>query len=272
MTAAIPVVPVAELAIVESAPVIRIAGEPMTAEAARHLTQQICVKLTDLKQLILDAYEGQAHAALGYASWEAYVDGELSMSRTYTYRLMEAARAERALTGILAEFDPELPVVLGDTLITISERTYRGLDLTAAVEEVRSRIDGPVDADSVLAVFRQVADDMRHRLPEPDETVVDVDSRHMTDLRITQITDPQTAGVAWLWESLTGWNRGWVRIVKTSDPRDILAAWSEIQARYRKHLRGEVLEGSDLSIARARASTHDPVDWQGPVVRDGVKG
>lgn len=240
---------------------------PASAEQARALTDQIRFKLADLKQLVLQAYEAQVHSALGYISWEAYVDAELGVHRSYTYRLMDAARAERALEGILAEGKP---VANGDK-VSLPEHVTRGIDLDRAMHEVRERVTDEDDTASVIAVFRQVADEMRHQPPAPDESVADVDTRHFMSLEITQITHPD-GGPAWLWESLTGWNRGWVRIVRSTDPQDILAAWQEIQGRYRRHLRGEVLEGSDLSIARPRASTHDPVDWQGPVDRGGVTG
>lgn len=243
----------------------------MTPAEARRLTDRIRGRFTELKQLVLDAYEGQIQIALGYVTWEAYVDAELSISRVHSYRLMEAARAERALEQVLAEHHPRVTVANGDK-ITVPESLVRGINLDRAIETVRGRLNGERSAAEALAVFRSVADEMRRQPPEPDESVLDDETRHVTDIQITQITDPVNGGAAWLWESVTGWNRGWVRIVRTGDPRDILAAWSEIQSRYRQHLRGEVLQGSDLSVARPRASTHDPVDWQGPIDRNGIKG
>lgn len=239
-------------------------AEPATHAEARALTDQIRFRLADLKQLVLQAYEAQVHAALGYASWEAYVDAELGVHRSYTYRLMEAARAERGLEQFVANGDK----------VSVPEHLTRGIDLESALSQVRDRLDPEAsgDAASAIAVFRMVADEMRHAPPEPDESVAEQDTRHVLSLDITQITDPVSGGPAWLWESLTGWNRGWVRIVRISDPRDMLEAWNEVQTRYRKHLRGEVLEGAELSVARARSSTHDPVDWQGPVTRGSVTG
>lgn len=252
-------------------PVEILPGLPATIEQARALTEEIRHRLADVKQLVLAAYEAQVHLALGYASWEAYVEAELGVHRSYTYRLMNTARAERALEQILSSGHDDR-VAFGDR-VTMPEYVTRGVDVDQVLDEVRDRI-GPTssDAASAIAVFRQVADEMRRRPPEPDESVANNDTRHVLNLDITQITDPVSGGPAWLWESQTGWNRGWVRIVRLSDPKDMLEAWGEIQGRYRQHLRGEILEGAELSVARARSATHDPVDWQGPITRGGVIG
>lgn len=237
-------------------------GAPLRETDARHLTEQIRSRLGDLKQLVLAAYEGQAHLSLGYTSWDAYLEGEIGIGRSYSYRLIDSARAERGLTEILGD----APVV------HVPEYLTRGIDVTQAVDEVRTRVNGSdQDSSALLAMFRQVADELRRQPPLADESVADVDSRHMTNIDVTQVTDDD-GHASWLWESTSGWNRGWARMVRTGDPRDVLAAWSEIQTRYRRHLRGEVLEGSTLSLARARASTHDPADWHGPVVRDETRG
>jgi len=239
---------------------------PLSAVDAREITDRIRGRLSDLKQDVLTAYEGRVHIALGYPSWEMYVAQELGVERAYTYKLMHAARAERRLTEIFADNG------IGGSLVTLRETEVRGLDIDRAIEQVTDRVGDHADASSVIAVFRQVAEEMRHEPPKPDESVADTDIRHVASLTITAITDPVSGGSAWLFESPTGWNRGWVRIVHPRDPRDVLAAFAEIQDRYRRHLRGEELEGSTLSIARPRSSTHDPVDWTGPIDRNGVEG
>lgn len=251
---------------------LAVAGQPvehLDAAQARRLTDRIRDRLGDLKELVLLAYEGQIHLALGYTSWEGYVDGELGIARSHSYRLLDAARAERGLTELVGAG----AVSIGDSnRVRVPEYLTRGIDVTQAVAEVSTRLNGVRDPESILTTFRRVADEFRSRPPAPDESVAESDTRHLTNIDITQITDPVNGGTAWLWESTTGWNRGWARVVNTSDPRDVLAAWSEVQTRYRMHLRGEVLEGSSLSVARSRAATHDPVDWQGPMTRDDVRG
>lgn len=54
-----------------------LATTELTADAARHLTEQIRVRLDFLLPLIKQAFEGRADRALGYDSWQAYCTAEL---------------------------------------------------------------------------------------------------------------------------------------------------------------------------------------------------
>src|SRR5690606_37795285 len=73
---------------------------PLGRADARRLTDQIRDRLGRLYDLVAEAYEGRAHIALGYATWEEYTEAEFGMSRSHAYRLIEQARAVRELTEV----------------------------------------------------------------------------------------------------------------------------------------------------------------------------
>lgn len=71
----------------------------MTKPAAEKLTLAIRAHGAKLGQLLHEAYDGQAWAALGYRSWSAYVEAELPFSRATSYRYLSAAPEQDALVA-----------------------------------------------------------------------------------------------------------------------------------------------------------------------------
>jgi hypothetical protein len=57
---------------------------PLTHNEAQAITTQIHDTTQHLYELVLKAYEGQAHKALGYSSWKAYVTTEFDMSEQHS--------------------------------------------------------------------------------------------------------------------------------------------------------------------------------------------
>ncbi len=70
----------------------------LSESEARKLTQQIKRDAQDLWKSLLQAHEGRAHAALGYATWEAYCAAEFDISRARAYQLVNAGRVARAVS------------------------------------------------------------------------------------------------------------------------------------------------------------------------------
>lgn len=64
---------------------------------ARALTESIKGSAQRLYQLVLEAHEGQAHKALGYATWELYCRTEFNFERAHAYRLIDQGRVIRAI-------------------------------------------------------------------------------------------------------------------------------------------------------------------------------
>lgn len=69
----------------------------MTKAEAEKLTARINRDGYRLGELLLQAHDGKAWAALGYRSWSAYIGGEFSFSRATSYRLLAAEREPDAL-------------------------------------------------------------------------------------------------------------------------------------------------------------------------------
>ena len=66
-------------------------------DEARSLTDRIKVRSEELWHLLLEAYEGGAHTALGYSSWGAYFEDEFGGSSRHGYRLLDAGRVAKAM-------------------------------------------------------------------------------------------------------------------------------------------------------------------------------
>ncbi len=87
---------VVELAAPASPPP-RDAPGALTEREARALTSRIRMAADHRCRLLLDAHERKAWLALGYATWEAYVRRELSLSRSRSYELLDHARVMAAI-------------------------------------------------------------------------------------------------------------------------------------------------------------------------------
>jgi DNA N-6-adenine-methyltransferase (Dam) len=70
---------------------------PLGGAEARRLTDEVKRDAQPLWTKVMRLWLGQAHIALGYGSWGAYMDAEFSVSSSHAYRLLDAARVEAAL-------------------------------------------------------------------------------------------------------------------------------------------------------------------------------
>ena len=59
---------------------------------ARRLTDAIKRDAEALWQKLVELYDGGAHTALGYSSWQTYCEAEFGFGRSQSYRLLEAGR------------------------------------------------------------------------------------------------------------------------------------------------------------------------------------
>lgn len=69
----------------------------MSEPEARELTERIRNSAHDLRRLITEAHERKAWSALGYSSFEEWIDSELRISKSHAYRLMEHEATIKAL-------------------------------------------------------------------------------------------------------------------------------------------------------------------------------
>lgn len=98
------------------------------------LTGKIKTASDSLWSLLLEAHDGKAWQAMGYASWEAYIGAEFDMSRRQSYRLLDHGRVTQAIQAASG-------VTHGSQ---ITERQAR--DIKPVVKEVAAEIRAKVEA------------------------------------------------------------------------------------------------------------------------------
>jgi hypothetical protein len=67
----------------------------MTVFEAKECVHKINSNLNNTRSLLLDLYEREGWAALGYGSWRACVVGEFKQHQSYLYRQLEAAKIKK---------------------------------------------------------------------------------------------------------------------------------------------------------------------------------
>lgn len=78
-------------------------------DEARMLTDEIQRTVTRLWLLVTEAHDRAAHFALGYESWDDYVRGELKMSPSRSYQLLDTGHVMRALAEAGANIEAIAP-------------------------------------------------------------------------------------------------------------------------------------------------------------------
>lgn len=101
---------------------------PLTFDEAKTLTEHIRATTDVLYVLIQRAHAGRAWEALGYNSFEAYVNTEFSISRSRAYQLLNQAKVVEEIVAAAPE----------GTRIAISEAAAR--DLKSLVSEITPEI------------------------------------------------------------------------------------------------------------------------------------
>jgi hypothetical protein len=126
----------------------------MTADEARRLTERIKYAASELWKLVEEAHTRKAHRALGYETWDAYVDAEFGMSRARSYQLLDQARVVRELEGAAS------------TRVDISEGVAREIKphLPQVAREVRERVEAGQEPQQAV---REAVEPYRPRTFEP---------------------------------------------------------------------------------------------------------
>jgi hypothetical protein len=146
-----------------------VSTKPLSRVAALALTSQIRKAVDRTWELLLAAYEGQAHLALGYGRWEDYVAAEFNMTRGNAYRLVNQGVVTKALqeaTGIIDD-------VVSRARNTIQVSAREAAVLKPALPEATAEIAAAVKAGAEPAAAVRAAVEKRtppkpRRAPEPD--------------------------------------------------------------------------------------------------------
>jgi hypothetical protein len=157
---------------------------------ARTLTERIRQRLGNLSLLLLQAHDRRAWSALGYRSWEKYVQDELGLSRSRSYELLQHGRVMTALhaAGITAgvtEINPycasQLEPHLSETIADIKMRLHPDM----AESKVKQVVRDVIAKKRSQAI--QVAPEPQAATPIVSPTVVQGRESHSVVDRVRQV-------------------------------------------------------------------------------------
>jgi hypothetical protein len=128
---------------------------PLDEAGARELTQRIRNATRHTCMLLVEAHERRAWSALGYRTWEQYVQREFRLSRSRSYELLDQARVIRELRG--AAGISEIPDISAYAALQIKPH------LREITQDIRDRTPG-LSPERAIVVVAEVVEDLRARV------------------------------------------------------------------------------------------------------------
>lgn len=136
---------------------VRLAWEPMNRDQAVEATSRVNAYAKRLPMVVKDVFDGRAWEALGYMSWEDYVDDALVITRRYANMLLAAA----VNLELLAEmFDVDVD------LFGLPERVLRGIDpgtMVPAITDALAELSGDASDEERVEVIESTVRTERKR-------------------------------------------------------------------------------------------------------------
>lgn len=129
----------------------------ITQAQARVLTDKIRSAADKLWSLLLEAHDGKAWKAMGYATWEAYIGAEFDMSLRQSYNLLDQGRITRAIEDAAG-------------VQHVAQITHRDAQaIKPAIKEVSAEIKAKVEAgaDPVQTTYEVIEAKRKDRKVEP---------------------------------------------------------------------------------------------------------
>lgn len=129
----------------------------LDAERARALTEEVKADVHSLWAKVLALYEGSAHVALGYESWEGYWEAEFGQTGSRGRQLVRAGRVLRALESVT----PDAPMPASDFVARELVPVFR----TAPEDlgDVWQRVLEVSNGNPTRAIVTQVVEPYRRR-------------------------------------------------------------------------------------------------------------
>jgi hypothetical protein len=126
--------------------------EPIDEPEARLLTERIRTATRQVCLLLMEVHERRAWLALGYSSWEHYVQREFNISRSRSYELLDQARVVLELRS--AAGMQIVPDVSAYVAVQIKPR------LRQLTDTIRERA-GDASESEAVAIVAEVVDEYR---------------------------------------------------------------------------------------------------------------
>lgn len=158
--------------------------EPMDEASARLLTEQIKQASRQVCMLLFDAHRRRAWIALGYSSWDEYIQCEIGLSRTRSYELLDQGRVIRAIMAAagISGF-PDISAYAAEQI-----KPY----LAEVIEAVRERTAGASEPEA-LEIVSQVVRERRTLIAQErrqaEQTAMAEQARRAELTRLSQAID-----------------------------------------------------------------------------------
>ena len=162
-------------------------GTPLSAEAARTLTDQIRRDALLVYVQLLRAYEGDAHGALGYSSWGAYCVAELSIGHRRAYQMIDAARVVNTISVNHGSLEAKSPMGDPDPKSTVVDSTIAPPTERVA-RELAPLLDDPNELRETYAEATQLASRESNKPPTARQVRAVVEQRR--ELRPRETATP----------------------------------------------------------------------------------
>jgi VRR-NUC domain len=238
---------------------------------ARRLTDEIKRDAEALWQKLVELYDGGAHTALGYSSWQAYCETEFGFGRSQSYRLLDAGRIAASIPQLGNEAQArELAPLLRD----------EGENGVAEVwSELRAEHGEQLTAEKVrTAVEKKLAPKPACRVPKKPHTAPSGESLSFLDSPpVTHVTEKQFMAAVVEMAQMLGW-----LVYHTFDSRRSEAGFPDIVCVRRDRVlfielkteKGRLSEEQErwlsaLGLAGAEVHCWRPSDW--PAIEAAVR-
>jgi len=141
----------------------------MTEAEARQSVVDVNKQGEELRRMLWDTYERNAHLALGYDSWRAMAGAEFKMGQTAAYYTLNAARVERGIAN------------LPDTEPTFSQLCK---DLPESVFRPLMGVDDPLEQRVILQLAWSVAKGVKSGVPT--QALIEEAKGVVADIKLTE--------------------------------------------------------------------------------------
>jgi len=162
---------------------INFSSPELDEDGAREITDRIRTTSNVLYLLVKRAHAGKAYKALGYNSFEAYVNSEFNFSKVYAYRLLNQANFIEAIEARVPE----------GTEIRVTEPISRKLKkvLPELLEELEGRVGEIEDPDEAGDIIEDIIRENREK-QEANNFLNDEDAE--------EIGEPERQGTGGTWQ------------------------------------------------------------------------
>lgn len=245
---------------------------PMNKGEAKALTDRIRQAVDNLHELVMRARDGKAWKALGYTTWDDYVQTEFGMSKRRADQLLEKAEVLGAIEDVTGKMGNAFPISKRD-VDAVKE------DLPAVAAEIKTRIaagEEPNKAASETVAAKRAEKEKKREERKAEQAKNDAyrdENRAALSPKVQQQEQARAAAKAKKPEALPAEDRiaeleqNVAALEKeNADLKARVKKFGEMEVEFRKGGFEEVIRGKDEVIAtlktRVERESADKVSWK----------